>query len=98
MLRSKVYRLLVVLWHTRRRDDAQATKRWPFSGDELAHAMRGLAFDLERMVRSAFALGTPILFVNYPVPYEGVNQTIQTSGARLGVPVVKTDNDLWRAK
>jgi hypothetical protein len=98
MLRSKVYRLLVVLWHTRSRDDERATKRWPFSGEELARAMRGLAFDLERMVRSAFTLGTPILFVNYPVPYEGVNATIQASGVRLGVPVVETKDDLWRAK
>lgn len=86
LLRSKVYRLLSVMWHTRR------------IGNAPGEVAAGLAFDLERMTRTAFAHRTPILFVNYPIPYEVVNATIRTSGVRLGVPVVQTVGDLWRAQ
>lgn len=98
LLHSKVYRLLTVMWHTRGYDEIPQVRRWPAGGQHLVHVARGLAFDLERMARAAFALRTPILFVNYPVPYELVNATIRTTGERLGVPVVKTADDLWRAK
>jgi lysophospholipase L1-like esterase len=97
LLHSKLYRLLVVLRHTRRGDEPPAAERWAVRGD-LARTTKGLAFDLERMARSASTLGTPILFMNYPVPYPGVNATIQWTALRLGVPVVKTDSDVWRAK
>jgi lysophospholipase L1-like esterase len=98
LLRSKVYRLLTVMWHTRGADGARGVPRVAARGEDLAPVAAGLAYDLERMTRTAFAQRTPILLVNYPVPYEGVNATIRTSGERLGVPVVKTDHDLWRAQ
>ncbi len=98
LLRSRVYRLLSVMWHTRGDDQAPGGERRPIRGAQLLEVQRGLGFDLERMVRTLFALRTPILFMNYPVPYHVVNATIRTSGERLRVPVVKTDVDLVRAK
>ena len=98
LLRSKVYRLLRVVWHTRGDVETPGDERRLIRGAQLLEVGKGLAFDLERMARTAFALHTPILLMNYPVPYEVVNATIRTSGERLGVPVVKTDVDLVRAK
>ena len=98
LLNSRVYRLLTVVWQTRHRDETAELPRRPLRGEQLLPVARGLASDLERMTRTAFALHTAVLFVNYPVPYEIVNATIRTSGEHLGVPVVRTDEDLWRAK
>jgi lysophospholipase L1-like esterase len=98
LLRSKVYRLLTVIRSTGANDDARERRGPPISGEQLAAVQKGLAFDLERMVRTSFALRIPILLMNYPVPYNVVNATIRTSGDGLGVPVVKTDVDLARAQ
>src|SRR4029079_2670949 len=56
------------------------------------------SLDLERMAAAARAYGVPIIFMNYPVPYAVVNETIQKSAAKLRVPVVDTINDVWRAR
>jgi len=98
LLRSKVYRLLTVVWRTRGLDEGRALPNVPARDEQLAAVEAGLAYDLGRMTRTAFAHRTPILFVNYPVPFVAVNATIRTSGSRLGVPVVKTDEDLRRAQ
>jgi hypothetical protein len=80
MLHSKVYRLLTVLWHTRGDGEPAAAHRQSLREEQLGPVAKGLAFDLERVARTAFALRIPILFVNYPVPYAVVNATIRTSG------------------
>ena len=98
LLHSKVYRLLSVIRGTGANDDIRGRWRPVLPAEQLVEVRRGLAFDLERMVRTSFALRTPILFMNYPVPYDVVNSTIRTSGESLGVPVVKTDVDLVRAE
>jgi hypothetical protein len=66
--------------------------------EDSVRIRRGIQFDLERMAATTQGFGTAIIFVNYPVPYRVVNRTIQITGRRLGVPVVETVNDVWRAK
>lgn len=102
LLKSKVYRLATVIWHTGGYDAApgepqvrQAVRR--VARPPRAELARGLAFDLERMVNTARAHRVPIIFVNYPVPYEVVNETIRLTAARLDVPVVDAVVDYRRA-
>ena len=103
LLHSKVFRLAMVIWHTRGYDadsrdeqirEASRHKATPAQA-ELA---RGLGFDLERMVSAARDHGVPIIFINYPVPYVGVHDTIKRTAALLRVPTVDAANDVWRAR
>jgi len=98
LLHSKLYRLATVLWHTHDLDDTAEARRWSRTEKHDDEIERGLAFDFERMARTAFALRTPILFVNYPVPYRLVNAAIDATGDRVGVPVLSTATDLLRAR
>jgi len=103
LLRSKVFRLATVVWHTRGHDsdslsdqirEASRYTAKPPRG-ELA---RGLGFDLERMAATARDHGVPIIFMNYPVPYEVVNDTIRRTADALHVPVVDAVYDVARAR
>jgi hypothetical protein len=103
LLRSKVFRLATVIWHTRGYDadsrNAQIREASRYQAkppeEELS---RGLGFDLERMAGIAREYGVPIIFMNYPVPYAVVNETIQRTAGELRVPVVDTLHDVARAK
>jgi len=118
LLRSKLYRMGVVSWHTWsiQNSRAQLGKRrpgersfWTFGDEEVRHRKSeedvaseritaGLSFDHDRMVATARALDTPILFINYPFIYKGVQRTIEESGKRLGVPVISSLSSFWRAR
>lgn len=51
----------------------------------------GLALDLERIAGTARSLGRPVIFVTYPLASQNTaSDTIASTGARLGVPVVDT--------
>jgi lysophospholipase L1-like esterase len=101
LLRSKVYRLATVIWHTGGYDPAPREQMRSVTRREAkappAELARGLGFDLERMVRTARTHGVPILFMNYPVPYAVVNETIRRTAALLDVPVVDAVHDVRRA-
>src|SRR4029453_4399733 len=82
LLRSKVFRLATVIWHTRGYDADSRNKQIREASRYLAkpaeaELSRGLGFDLERMAAIAREYGVPIIFMNYPVPYAVVNDTIQ---------------------
>jgi hypothetical protein len=103
LLRSKVFRLATVIWHTRGYDSESRNKQIREASRHLARPpdaelSRGLGFDLERMAAIAREYGVPIIFMNYPVPYAVVNDTIRRTAGDLRVPVVDTLHDLARAK
>jgi len=103
LLRSKVFRLATVIWHTRGYDADSRNKQIREASRYLAkpaeaELSRGLGFDLERMAAIAREYGVPIIFMNYPVPYAVVNDTIQRTAGELRVPVVDTLHDVARAK
>lgn len=103
LLRSKVYRLATVIWHTGGYDAEPGVEQVREASRHVAkpppaELARGLSFDLERMVSTARAHRVPIIFMNYPVPYDVVNDTIGKTAATLEVPVVNAVNDVWRAK
>jgi hypothetical protein len=113
LLHLKLYRLARVAWFSLTgAEDAVAVKGIAgYSvGDELVRTKRrpqrlsdadlapGLAFDMERMVRTAEAFSTPILFVTYPKDSQlGATEAIRATGDRLGVPVVDSRESLRRA-
>jgi lysophospholipase L1-like esterase len=103
LLKSKVYRLAVVTWHTRGVDADQTSEQIHQASRHVAkpprrEIARGLSYDLERMAHTARTYGVPIIFMNYPVPYAGVNETIQKSANKLRVPVVDAIHDVMRAR
>lgn len=67
--------------------------------DELADSdvAGGLEFDHDRIVSMARALGTPVLFINYPFTHRGIRETIAASSGRLGVPIVDSHQSMERA-
>jgi hypothetical protein len=68
------------------------------AGKRLKDPTGSLAPDLERMVRLARGLETPILFVTYPLSGAvEINQTIESAAGRLGVAVIDTSRSLRRA-
>jgi lysophospholipase L1-like esterase len=102
LLKSKVYRLAVVAWHTRG-VDAERSQQVRQASRHVAkppprEIARGLSYDLERMAATARAYGVPIIFMNYPVPYAVVNETIQKSATKLRVPMVDAVHDVNRAR
>ncbi len=103
LLKSRVFRLAVVAWHTRGYDSDQTSQQVHQASRHLAkppprELARGLGFDLERIAATARAYGVPIIFMNYPVPYDVVNETIQKSATKLRVPVVDAVHDVMRAR
>jgi hypothetical protein len=103
LLRSKLFRLATVIWHTRGYDSDSRSEQIREASRHLAkppdaELSRGLGFDLERMAATARDHGVPIIFMNYPVPYKVVNDTIRRTAARLRVPLVDALQDLSRAK
>jgi lysophospholipase L1-like esterase len=103
LLRSKVFRLATVIWHTRGYDAESRNKQIREASRHQAkppdaELARGLGFDLERMAGIAHEYGVPIIFMNYPVPYAVVNDTIRRTAGELRVPLVDTVHDLARAK
>jgi hypothetical protein len=103
LLRSKLFRLVTVVWHTRGYDaDSRSEQIREASRHQArppdAELSRGLGFDLERMAATARDHGVPIIFVNYPVPYAVVNDTIRRTAGELRVPVIDSLQDVMRAK
>ena len=103
LIRSKLFRLATVIWHTRGYDadtrNAQireASRHTAKPAD--AELARGLGFDLERMASTARDFRVPIIFMNYPVPYAVVNDTIRRIAAEQRVPMVDAGNDVVRAR
>ncbi len=86
-------------------------KKEKFGGDALA---RSIVFDMERIVALTRAYHLPVIWYNYPWPEklrrarsgrsEAVEnlllvvETINASGARLGIPVLQTEKDYLRAE
>ena len=102
-LHSKVFRLATVIWHTGGYDAESGNRQIREASRHTAkppeaELARGLGFDLERMAATAREYHVPIIFMNYPVPYAVVNDTIRRSGAELRVPVVDTLHDVARAR
>lgn len=64
--------------------------------DQLAHSVE---VDMERIVTLAKGYGVPVIWYNYPWPrhFPAVLKTIDATGARLGIPVVRTELDYERA-
>ena len=103
LLRSRLFRLATVIWHTRGYDADSRSEQIREASRHLAkpadaELSRGLGFDLERMAATARDHGVPIIFMNYPVPYAVVNDTIRRTAAELRVPLVDSLQDLSRAK
>lgn len=103
LLKSKLFRLATVIWHTRGYDADSRNAQIREASRHLAkppagELSRGLGFDLERMVATAREQGVPIIFMNYPVPYDVVNDTIRRTAAELRVPLVDASQDVRRAK
>jgi len=103
LLKSRVFRLAMVTWHTSGWDADRTSQQIRQASRHVAKPpprvlAQGLSLDLERMAAAARAYGVPIIFMNYPVPYAVVNETIEKSAAKLRVPVVDTINDVWRAR
>jgi hypothetical protein len=100
---SRLYRLVTVIWHTGAWEagsgamlQRQAAMR---RGSLPARDLRGgLAFDLERMARLAFARRIAIILMQYPLPYPHVNRTIRDTAMRLGIPLVETARDITRTR
>jgi hypothetical protein len=82
-----------------------------YGGDALA---RSIAFDMERIVALTRSYHIPVIWYNYPWPEKWkrarhgrteaaenlrlVVETINTTGARLGIPVLQTEKDYLRAE
>jgi len=107
---SRLFRLASIAWFTRTGHQYDPDQRGGWFEGELPPSGKladgspkewsdpGLAFDLERMVETARALSTPILFVSYPLhPDNSLNRTIRETGQRLRVPVLVTSLDRDRA-
>ncbi len=113
LLHAKLYRLARVAWFSLQGAEDGAAVRGVagFSvGDEFVRSKRrpkrlsdvalgpGLTFDMDRMVRTAEALSTPILFVTYPKQTQrGASEAIARTGQQLGVAVVDTRESLQLA-
>jgi len=103
LLRSKVFRLAVIFWHTSGYDAERTSKQIQHASRHVANPRpyglaRGLGFDLERMAATAREHGVPIIFMNYPVPYAVVNETIEREATKLRVPVIDSVHDVMRAR
>jgi len=114
LLRSKLYRLGTVLWHTRSGafeklgQDGQEDERqtaylaWTSGGQERAigRIEETLATDMRRMVETSAALDVPIVFLTYPQERQQlpVSEVIERNALALGVPVVVTARDRERAE
>jgi hypothetical protein len=103
LLKSRVFRLALVTWHTSGWDAPRTSQQIRQARRHVAKPppgvlAQGLSLDLERMAAAARAYGVPIIFMNYPVPHEVVNETIQKSATKLRVPVVDTVHDMRRAR
>jgi hypothetical protein len=86
-------------------------KQQKFGGDALA---RSIVFDMERIVALTRSYHIPVIWYNYPWPEKLrkarggraeavanlllVVQTINETGAKLGIPVVQTEKDYLRAE
>jgi len=106
----RLFRLVSIAWfsQTGHQYDPDARGGW-FEGElppagflepgkRLKDRSGNLATDLERMVRLAHGLDTPILFVAYPLPGAvEINQTIERVAGRMGVAVIETRESLQRA-
>ncbi|MFP6629638.1 MAG: GDSL-type esterase/lipase family protein [Myxococcota bacterium] len=114
LLRSKLYRLGTVLWHTRSgaferlgQDDQEDERRttylgWTSAGQErtIERIEQTLATDMRRMVETSAALEVPIVFLTYPQERQQlpVSDLIERHALALGVPVVVTARDRERAE
>jgi len=103
LLRSRLFRLAMVTWHTSGWDADRTSQQIRQASRHVAKPpprvlAQGLSLDLERIAAAARAYGVPIIFMNYPVPYAVVNDTIQRTAGELRVPVVDTLHDVARAK
>ena len=61
-------------------------------GDGLA---RSIVFDMERIAGLMHSYHIPVIWYNYPWPrhFPRVLQTIASTGARLGIPVLQAEKD-----
>ena len=114
LLRSKLYRLATVLWHTRSGafeafgQDAQKDARrdaflaWTNAGQQRSaeRIEQTLSTDMQRMVETATTLGAEIVFLSYPQERQQlpVSDFIARNARALGVPVVVTAHDRERAE
>jgi len=114
LLRSKLYRLGTVLWHTRSGaferlgQDAQEDERqnaylaWTSAGQArtIERIEQTLAADMRRMIETSAALDVPIVFLTYPQERQQlpVSDLIERHALALGVPVVVTARDRERAE
>jgi hypothetical protein len=67
---------------------------------EEEQVIRGLEHDMKWMVKTAHAYDTPIIWYNYPgltPKVKTVQGVIDRMGAELGIPVVRTEDDVARA-
>lgn len=109
LLHSKIFRFASIAWytHTGHQYDPGERGGW-FEGETPPSGRRqlaaepmsapGLAGDLERMAAIASALGTPLVFLTYPMRHQRpVNDVIELTAQRLAIPVIDTGRDRARA-
>jgi lysophospholipase L1-like esterase len=72
------------------------TKEEELRGDGLA---RSIVFDMERIAALSHSYHIPVIWYNYPWPrhFPRVLQTIASTGAQLGIPVLQAEKDYARA-
>jgi lysophospholipase L1-like esterase len=81
-------------WHAA---ETSPSGRLP-AGIKIADPAPGLAHDLRRIAKLTSSLGTPVLFVTYPMKAsEGINRVIERAGGRLGVGVIDSQAQLQQA-
>jgi len=110
LLGLKLFRLGSIVWFSQSGHQYDPAKRGGWFDGELPPSGRleagkrlkdptgSLDPDLERMVKLAHGLGTPILLVTYPMDGAAeINQTIFAAGGRLGVGVIDTPKSLRRS-
>ncbi len=110
LLGLKLFRLGSIVWFSQSGHQYDPAQRGGWFDGELPPSGRleagkrlkdptgSLEPDLERMVKLAHGLGTPILFVTYPMNGAAeINRTIFAAGGRLGVGVIDTPESLRRS-
>ncbi len=111
LLHSRLFRLLSIAWYTRTGHQYDPEEHGGWFEGELSPSSRrpeaeavpadlapGLAGDLARVVATARALDTPVVFLTYPMRKQRpLNRVIQQAAFELDVPVVDALRDLERA-
>jgi lysophospholipase L1-like esterase len=100
LLHSRLFRLLTILWHNReeaRIDEHDRDRERLSLENAIQYApeftepdrfRRWLTSDLERIVETATAYETPVIFITYPWKRSTASPVISEVGTRLEIPVI----------